>query len=634
MGDTDVPPGGGHRDKGGGDAHHKEAQDNKMSYSDRLKTNVRYDQRLKRNVLEITLEKTETNANIDEVDPDAIARVLKTLGIDIASQTQGYQVHFKGKISIISVWMAAGINLDRFCKEVNIKVARGVMTGMIRPAGKTDVTVKVDGLDFNTPDNFVIDYLNKFGIVKSNVVVYSKYDTGPFKGKFSGERKFQVDFSKAQRQMGTFHIIDGSKVRVFYRGNRKTCGRCHKLANECPGEAIARNCAAGGGARVFLSDHMKALWNDIGFVPTSFELDESDKIETDTDQAVKDAPIISETSFPPKNVHHEPSNRDIELSDGVIIKNIPSQLEDNAIINFLRNYGMPFGHEVEHISINREGKNIKVTIEELSPTDVKTMFKSIHFHEAKIKFFGVPLYCTAIRNMTPKKKEDVRNENADKKDKQKPVDNHVEEKEDNAPPDTPKPADEQKPVDKHVEEKEDNAQPDTPKPAENPSSKPKIPGLSEEERLKSEKKKRKKERKLKQKQEQKEKENDKIDSHLTINDFLVSPRSGLIKKDDKTDDFVFGDSNNDTDDNEDSDEEEGFEDSRETLSENEELAETGMATPSLKSVFARTLVANSASKPSSTSTPTATKRAAKSPANAKDSKKPRGRSKSLLPKKK
>ena len=170
--------------------------------------------------------------------------------------------------------------------------------------------------------------------------------------------------------MGTFHIIDGSKVRVFYRGNRKTCGRCHKLANECPGEAIARNCSAGCGARVFLSDHMKALWNDIGFVPTSFELDESDKIETDTDQAVKDAPIISETSFPPKNVHHEPSNRDIELSDGVIIKNIPSQLEDNAIINFLRNYGMPFGHEVEHISINREGKNIKVTIEELSPTDV------------------------------------------------------------------------------------------------------------------------------------------------------------------------------------------------------------------------------------------------------------------------
>ena len=83
--------------------------------------------------------------------------------------------------------------------------------------------------------------------------------------------------------------------------------------------------------------------------------------------------------------------------------------------------------------------------------------------------------------MTPKKKEDVRNENAEKKDEQKPVDNHVEEKEDNAPPDTPKPADEQKPVDNHVEEKEYNAPPDTLKPAENPSSKPKIPGLSEEE---------------------------------------------------------------------------------------------------------------------------------------------------------
>ena len=65
---------------------------------------------------------------------------------------------------------------------------------------------------------------------------------------------------------------------------------------------------------------------------------------------------------------------------------------------------MPPGHEVEHININREGMNTKVTIEELSPTDVETMFKAIHFHESKSKFFGVSLYCKAVRNMTPKKK--------------------------------------------------------------------------------------------------------------------------------------------------------------------------------------------------------------------------------------
>ena len=100
---------------------------------------------------------------------------------------------------------------------------------MIRPAGKKDVTVTIDGLDFNTPDGFVIDYLNKFGVVLTNAVVYTKYDSGPLKGKFNGERKFQVDFSKSARQMGTYHLIDGSKV-----------------ARDCPEEAFARNCAAGG----------------------------------------------------------------------------------------------------------------------------------------------------------------------------------------------------------------------------------------------------------------------------------------------------------------------------------------------------------------------------------------------------
>ena len=74
----------------------------KMSYSDRLKTNVRYDQRLKRNVLEITLEKANIDADI-EVSQEAIAKVFKTLGIDLDTQVEGSQVHYKGMTSVISV---------------------------------------------------------------------------------------------------------------------------------------------------------------------------------------------------------------------------------------------------------------------------------------------------------------------------------------------------------------------------------------------------------------------------------------------------------------------------------------------------------------------------------------------------
>ena len=60
-------------------------KENKMSYSNRLKANVTYD----RNVLEITLEKKDKEAEIN-VDEGDIARVMKSLGIYISSQLEGY----------------------------------------------------------------------------------------------------------------------------------------------------------------------------------------------------------------------------------------------------------------------------------------------------------------------------------------------------------------------------------------------------------------------------------------------------------------------------------------------------------------------------------------------------------------
>ena len=53
---------------------------------------------------------------------------------------------------MISVWAAKGVNLEKFCKAEGINVTKDIMTGMIRPAGRRDVTVTVSGLDFNTPE--------------------------------------------------------------------------------------------------------------------------------------------------------------------------------------------------------------------------------------------------------------------------------------------------------------------------------------------------------------------------------------------------------------------------------------------------------------------------------------------------
>ena len=44
-----------------------------------------------------------------------------------------------------------------------------------------------------------------------------------------------------------------------------------------------------------------------------------------------------------------------------------------------------------------------MVIDGLNKSDVEAIFKAIHFHETNQKLFDVPLYCKAIKNMTPKK---------------------------------------------------------------------------------------------------------------------------------------------------------------------------------------------------------------------------------------
>ena len=90
--------------------------------------------------------------------------------------------------------------------------------------------------------------------------------------------------------MGTYPFLDGARVRIFYRGNLKTCGRCHQTARSCLGSGIARDCEEAGGVRIHLTDYMKTLWTEIGFSPTTFELPEGDEGEGDK-------PIVDSSNF-------------------------------------------------------------------------------------------------------------------------------------------------------------------------------------------------------------------------------------------------------------------------------------------------------------------------------------------------
>ena len=85
-----------------------------MSYADRAKLNVRFDQRLKRNVLEIEVEKDNEDDEMILAE-DTIAKLLTNIKLNIYSHVEGYQVSFGRKKAKIQVLCKHGIDLEQLC---------------------------------------------------------------------------------------------------------------------------------------------------------------------------------------------------------------------------------------------------------------------------------------------------------------------------------------------------------------------------------------------------------------------------------------------------------------------------------------------------------------------------------------
>ena len=177
------------------------------------------------------------------------------------------------------VELHAGIELGKYCRNECFRLGQGIKTGLIRPKNKREVEVLIKGLDIDTPDGAVLQYLSFFGKVVKHEVIYCKYTSGPLNGMKNGDRKYLIDFSEG-RGMGNYHLIDGASSHVTYYGQRRTCGRCHNNANNCPGGAIAKKCEEYNGPKVKLSDHMLSLWSEIGYKPSDYVMsrDEDDKL--------------------------------------------------------------------------------------------------------------------------------------------------------------------------------------------------------------------------------------------------------------------------------------------------------------------------------------------------------------------
>ena len=209
-------------------------------------------------------------------------------------------------------------------------------------------------------------------------------ESGPFAGLKNGDRKYMMDFSGG-RNLGTYHLIDGAKVHISYPGQHRTCARCQRTPGTCPGAGIARNCEQNGGQIVKLGDHMKALWDEIGFKPAEFTLENQNEEEDDSVEIRENAGFTPPHKYRPKM--SESCKK--ELS-GVSIRNLPPEISPEQAQTFLETVGLPPGHT--DISTNKLKYSTTVNVEGLEAEDCCSIIANIEGTTA----FDRKVFCRGI----------------------------------------------------------------------------------------------------------------------------------------------------------------------------------------------------------------------------------------------
>ena len=178
-----------------------------------------------KNVLEVILEKDTRGGFV--VTDDECANMMRRLGLDQRPRIHVEEVQIcpQGR-GVIYITLKKEVDITRFCRYDVFDVTKsGTRSVLVKPAVKKEVVVTAKGIHPNTKEGVVIDYLEKFGIVCADKVVYWIHGEGPLQGLRNGDRIYKIEI-KPGFNLGSYHVIDAQKVTIRYTGQLQTCARC------------------------------------------------------------------------------------------------------------------------------------------------------------------------------------------------------------------------------------------------------------------------------------------------------------------------------------------------------------------------------------------------------------------------
>ena len=150
--------------------------------------------------------------------------------------------------------------MDNLLKNTPIQLKGGWHITGFRLSGSNIRNVTLVGLDIDTNYREIEDYFQRFGaVIIQKQEKYCTYSTSKWKGKMNGDRTVLMNLEGTTVPLGTYHLIDGVRVCIHYRGCVPTCGRCLSTPEYCPGRGYSKNFNEVGGQKVDIKEHVNWL---------------------------------------------------------------------------------------------------------------------------------------------------------------------------------------------------------------------------------------------------------------------------------------------------------------------------------------------------------------------------------------
>ena len=175
-----------------------------------------------------------------------------------------------------------------------------------------------------------------------------------------------------------------------FPGQKRSCYSCLKVAHECSGNGIAKDCEAAGGQRKLLSLHMQEFWEKIKYTPDVLP----SRIEEQVDNVEQQVGGI----FTPQKIDGMKESEG-RLCSAVSVKWFPKKTDHGDIMEFLHSHGLPSSHD----SINIK-ENGQVIIENLDSKTSELLCTNLTGKKFKDK---KNIYCQGIVLVTPDKPKET-----------------------------------------------------------------------------------------------------------------------------------------------------------------------------------------------------------------------------------